>query len=98
MWRSCTILMVSMHMITVGTGAHLSLSCAFPCLLINNFGRLHILLMSSIPVSVLIPGLAYSIAPLTVKVNDGILHLYSFSWLFGIIMYVAFIFTLEAVA
>lgn len=39
----------------------------------------------SIPVSVLIPGLAYSIAPLQVKVNTGILHLYSFSWLFGIL-------------
>jgi len=37
-----------------------------------------------IPVSVLIPGLAYSIAPLQVKVDSGILHLYSFSWLFGI--------------
>jgi NCS1 family nucleobase:cation symporter-1 len=39
-----------------------------------------------IPVSVLIPGLAYSISPTTVKVNDGILHLYAFSWLFGITM------------
>jgi len=38
-----------------------------------------------VPVSVLLPGLAYSIAPLTVKVNSGILHLYSFSWLFGIL-------------
>jgi NCS1 family nucleobase:cation symporter-1 len=36
-----------------------------------------------VPVSVLVPGLAYSIAPLKVKVNDGILHLYcksSFFW------------------
>jgi len=39
-----------------------------------------------IPVSVLIPGLAHSIAPLQVKVNNGVLHLYSFSWLFGILM------------
>jgi NCS1 nucleoside transporter family len=39
-----------------------------------------------IPVSVLLPGLAYSISPQSVKVNDGILHLYSFSWLFGILM------------
>jgi len=38
-----------------------------------------------IPVSALIPGLAYSISPLQVKVNTGILHLYSFSWLFGIL-------------
>lgn len=38
-----------------------------------------------IPVSVLIPGLAYSIDPLRVKVNTGVLHLYSFSWLFGIL-------------
>jgi NCS1 nucleoside transporter family len=38
-----------------------------------------------VPVSVLVPGLAYSIAPLQVKVNDGILHLYAFSWLFGIL-------------
>jgi hypothetical protein len=30
----------------------------------------------SVPVSVLVPGLAYSIAPLQVKVNTGILHLY----------------------
>ncbi|KIM37909.1 hypothetical protein M413DRAFT_30565 [Hebeloma cylindrosporum] len=37
-----------------------------------------------VPVSALIPGLAYSIAPLQVKVNAGVLHLYSFSWLFGI--------------
>jgi len=43
----------------------------------------------SIPVSVLLPGLAYSIAPESVKVNDGILHLYSFSWLFGILTYVS---------
>ncbi|KIM73717.1 hypothetical protein PILCRDRAFT_828851 [Piloderma croceum F 1598] len=38
-----------------------------------------------IPVSALVPGLAYSIAPLQVKVNSGILHLYAFSWLFGIL-------------
>jgi len=37
-----------------------------------------------IPVSALLPGLAYSIAPESVHVNQGILHLYSFSWLFGI--------------
>jgi len=37
-----------------------------------------------IPVSALLPGLAYSIAPQSVHVNQGILHLYSFSWLFGI--------------
>jgi hypothetical protein len=30
----------------------------------------------SVPVSALLPGLAYSIAPLQVKVNAGILHLY----------------------
>ena len=30
----------------------------------------------SVPVSVLLPGLAYSIAPLQVKVNAGVLHLY----------------------
>jgi len=30
----------------------------------------------SVPVAALLPGLAYSIAPLQVKVNDGILHLY----------------------
>jgi hypothetical protein len=30
----------------------------------------------SVPVSVLLPGLAHSIAPLKVKVNDGVLHLY----------------------
>ena len=34
------------------------------------------LLPTSVPVSVLLPGLAYSIAPLKVKVNSGILHLY----------------------
>jgi len=34
-----------------------------------------------IPVAVLIPGLAYSIAPLSVKVNSGILHLYCKSFL-----------------
>jgi len=39
-----------------------------------------------IPVSVLLPGLAYSIDPVNVHVSDGLLHLYSFSWLFGILM------------
>jgi NCS1 family nucleobase:cation symporter-1 len=39
-----------------------------------------------IPVSVLVPGLSYSIDPVHVKVNRGILHLYSFSWLFGILV------------
>lgn len=43
------------------------------------------MLLFFIPVSALVPGLAYSIAPLQVKVNDGILHLYAFSWLFGIL-------------
>ena len=33
-------------------------------------------LFLSVPVSVLLPGLAYSIAPLQVKVNTGVLHLY----------------------
>jgi NCS1 family nucleobase:cation symporter-1 len=39
-----------------------------------------------IPVSVLLPGLAHSIAPESVHVNEGILNLYAFSWLFGILM------------
>ena len=30
----------------------------------------------SVPVAALLPGLAYSIAPLQVKVNSGVLHLY----------------------
>jgi len=38
-----------------------------------------------IPVSVLLPGLAQSITPDSVHVNEGILNLYSFSWLFGIL-------------
>ena len=31
----------------------------------------------------LLPGLAHSISPTTVHLSAGILHLYSFNWLFG---------------
>ncbi|KAM0753513.1 hypothetical protein T439DRAFT_345959 [Meredithblackwellia eburnea MCA 4105] len=37
-----------------------------------------------VPVIPLLPGLAYSIKPESVHVSPGILHLYSFGWLFGL--------------
>jgi nucleobase:cation symporter-1, NCS1 family len=31
----------------------------------------------------LLPGLAYAISPTTVSINQGLVHLYSISWLYG---------------
>jgi len=40
-----------------------------------------------VPVAPLLPGLAYSInGPATVHVNEGILNLYTFDWLFGFVV------------
>jgi len=47
-----------------------------------------------VPVAVLLPGLAHSIDPPHVHVNKGILRLYSFSWLFGILMSTAIYYVL----
>lgn len=73
-WGSCTIPMVSIDITKAGTGVLLLLSCTLPVL--KGFSQLISSSLLSIPVSVLVPGLAYSIAPLKVKVNIGVLRLY----------------------
>ena len=62
-------------MMAAGTGAPMSHSGLSPTD-INDDIYATFLLLFSIPVAALVPGLAYSIAPLKVNVSDGILHLY----------------------
>ena len=75
-WRSYITLMVSTDSMVAGTGVPMLPSCTSVVGTDRWKSFLTLLSLLSVPVSVLLPGLAHSIAPLQVNVNSGVLHLY----------------------